>query len=267
MKTLGYLTDAIFHQLNGEMVDRGEYYLIRTPSNPTFYWGNFLLFKSEPTAGCIDHWLTIHRAEFGDSPSHTTIGWDSDAQGDTSDFEALGFQLHENIVLSLPGPPLPVKTNPALELRKLNGERDWQESIDLQVNEGFEGENEASYRIFKTDQMANYRLNQERGRGHWWGAFLNDTLVGDMGLFFDEAKKVGRFQNVTTAQPHRRIGVCTSLLNHIIRETQTDPHLEHLVIVTEHGSIAEKIYRSLGFQKAGLQFGLCRNQKTAPAES
>ncbi len=262
MNNLGYLTDAIFHKLDAEIVDRGSYYLIRTPSNPTYFWGNFLLFKSKPESGCSDHWLALHQTEFGSSPSHIAIGWDSDDQGDPSEFEAKGFRLEEDIVLSLSDAPLPVTTNPTLKIRKFNCARDWQESIDLQVIEGCEGVGEGDYRTFKTDQMANYRLNQERGRGHWWGAFLNGELVGDMGLFFDETGKIARFQNVTTAKPHRRKGVCTTLLDRVVRASLAAPRCEKLVIVTEHGSIAENIYRSLGFQKSGLQFGLCWQKKS-----
>jgi hypothetical protein len=87
-KNLGYFTDAIFHRRDGEVTDRGDYYLIRTPSNPTYFWGNFLLFKSAPTKGCFDRWMTINQAEFGPNPAHIAFGWDSDQKGDPSEFEA-----------------------------------------------------------------------------------------------------------------------------------------------------------------------------------
>jgi hypothetical protein len=44
VKSLGYRTDLIFPTFDGEIIDRGDYLVIRTPKNPTFYWGNFLLF-------------------------------------------------------------------------------------------------------------------------------------------------------------------------------------------------------------------------------
>lgn len=260
MKNLGYLTDAIFNQRDGEVTDRGDYYLIRTPSNPTYFWGNFLLFKSAPSQGCFEKWMKIHQKEFGTKPAHLAIGWDTGEKGDPSEFVENGFELNEGIVLSLSDSPTQVRTNPALDIRKLTHDWEWQASIELQIAEGFSSVSEADYRIFKTDQMANYRLNSERGHGHWWGAFLEDELVGDMGLYFDPTGKIGRFQNVGTAKAHRRKRVCTTLLDAIVR--QTLPQVDQLVIVTDQGSIAETIYRSLGFQEHCFQFGLCRQRKS-----
>ncbi len=44
IRSLAYQTDLFFPRFDGEVVDRGDYTVIRTPSNPTFHWGNFLLF-------------------------------------------------------------------------------------------------------------------------------------------------------------------------------------------------------------------------------
>lgn len=48
IRSLGYRTDLLFPRFDGEVIDRGDYTVIRTPSNPTFYWGNFLLFDQPP---------------------------------------------------------------------------------------------------------------------------------------------------------------------------------------------------------------------------
>ena len=44
VRSLGYRTDLMISAINGEVTDRGDYLVIRTPSNPTYYWGNFLLY-------------------------------------------------------------------------------------------------------------------------------------------------------------------------------------------------------------------------------
>jgi hypothetical protein len=42
--SLGFQTDLALRVLEGaEITDRGDYLVVRTPDNPTFYWGNFLL--------------------------------------------------------------------------------------------------------------------------------------------------------------------------------------------------------------------------------
>ena len=56
IKSLGYQTDLIFPAFEGEIADRGDYVVVRTPSNPTFYWGNFLLFSNPPGQGDFVKW-------------------------------------------------------------------------------------------------------------------------------------------------------------------------------------------------------------------
>jgi len=267
MKNLGNITDFIFHQRDGKVIDRGDYYLVRTPSNPTYFWGNSLLFKSEPVSGSFEKWMTIHRQEFGSDPAHIAIGWDSHHKGDSSEFEANGFELNQEFVLSLSGSPTTVRTNPDLVIRKITRDWEWRASTELQIAEGFSKVSEADYRIYQIAQMANYRLTQDRGHGHWWGAFLGNELVGDMGLFFDDAGKIGRFQNVSTAKAHRRKRVCTTLLDTIVRHSLAQPGVEQLVIVCDQGSVAETIYRSLGFTRETSQFGLCRVEKPVLQDS
>jgi hypothetical protein len=43
IRSLGYRTDLIFARAHGQVANRGDHLVIRTPSNPGFYWGNFLL--------------------------------------------------------------------------------------------------------------------------------------------------------------------------------------------------------------------------------
>lgn len=43
LRSLGYHTDLMFPRFDGLVVDCGDYLAVRTPSNPRFYWGNFLL--------------------------------------------------------------------------------------------------------------------------------------------------------------------------------------------------------------------------------
>lgn len=254
MTNLGYHTDAIYHRLDGEIADRGDYYLIRTPSNPTYYWGNYLLFKSEPKEGSFASWINIHEKEFGPMPDYIAIGWDSLKKGEVSEFKAHGFTLSEDVVLSLGEAPNEVQTNPDLVARKFARDSDWQSSIEEQIAECPVEISVEDYRIFISDQMYNHRRKQENGHGNYWGAFLNDKLVGDMGIFFDRVEKIARFQSIATVAAYRRKRVCSTLLNQVIKSTFAEEQIDTLVIAAEHNSIAESIYRSFGFSDHGMQF-------------
>ena len=62
IRSLAYQTDLFFPRFDAEVVDRGDYLVIRTPSNPTFHWGNFLLFAQPPGAGDLNRWRRLFAA-------------------------------------------------------------------------------------------------------------------------------------------------------------------------------------------------------------
>ena len=44
--SLGFQTDLALRALEGaEVTDRGDYTVVRSPDNPTFWWGNYLLLR------------------------------------------------------------------------------------------------------------------------------------------------------------------------------------------------------------------------------
>src|ERR1700689_5412485 len=57
---------------------RDGYLVISSPSNPTHYWGNLLLFDDPPAAGDGARWEEQFESEFGSDPrvQHLALGWD-----------------------------------------------------------------------------------------------------------------------------------------------------------------------------------------------
>ena len=258
IKNSGYRTDAIFHEDHGYVKEKDDYFVIRTPSNPTFHWGNYLLFKSPPARDSYEKWLEIHYREFGREQKHIAFGWDAVVTGFVEIFESHGFTLNDSTVLRMQELPELQRINTEIEIRPVIEDWEWLAVTEAQIKEGFPGESDEGYREFKTRQMDNYRASQDRGRGHWWGAFIGGELVGDMGLFFSPDGKTGRFQAVETAPAHRRKGICQTLLSHVIRDAFENKKTEELFIVAERNSIPERIYQSVGFLQHFPQRGLWR---------
>ena len=104
VKSLAYRTDLMFPKFDGEITDRGDYLVIRTPANPTFYWGNFLLFKQPPGEGDYARWREIFAEEIGYPPEvvHQAFGWDKteDDKGVIQPFLDNGYYLEHSIVLT-----------------------------------------------------------------------------------------------------------------------------------------------------------------------
>ena len=50
--SLGFRTDLALLTASGSVVeDRGTHLVVRTPDNPTYYWGNFILLSEPPVPG------------------------------------------------------------------------------------------------------------------------------------------------------------------------------------------------------------------------
>ena len=43
LRSVGYRTDLFVCAFDGVVEERDRYVVIRTPSNPSFWWGNYLL--------------------------------------------------------------------------------------------------------------------------------------------------------------------------------------------------------------------------------
>jgi hypothetical protein len=78
--SLGFRTDVALRVLEGAQVaDRGDYLVIRSPDNPGFWWGNFILLSAPLGPGTAGAWLARFAAEFP-AARHVTFG--VDAAGD-----------------------------------------------------------------------------------------------------------------------------------------------------------------------------------------
>ena len=81
--SLGFLTDLALRVLEGaEVTDRGDYLVVRSPDNPTFWWGNFLLLAGWPGPGAGTLVIVADPAE-GAIRVYRSCGF-ADAQGQFS---------------------------------------------------------------------------------------------------------------------------------------------------------------------------------------
>lgn len=251
-------TDLWFPRFDGQVLDRGDYLVIRTPANPGFMWGNFLLFREAPRSGDFDRWRRLFRAEIGEplGVKHETFGWDGTAgePGVLAPFLAAGFEFDRGAVLATARLAPPARMNAEVEVRPLVSDSDWQQAIANQIACRGDGFPQAEYERFKRNQFQRYRAMAEAGLGWWFGAFLQTRLVGDLGLFCNDG--LARYQNVGTHPDYRRRGVAARLLFEAARYAERHAGVGRLVIVAEADSPTERLYMSLGFKRIERQCGL-----------
>jgi RimJ/RimL family protein N-acetyltransferase len=258
LHSLGYRTDLILAAFDGQITDRGDYLVIRTPSNPTFYWGNFLLFARPPQVGDDARWRELFATEIGAPPQvqHQTFGWDSTAgeMGHVQPFLAAGFRLDHSVVLSAQQVQRPANYTPEVTVRPLSSDAEWEQALTQQVELREPEHDEAGYRRFMQGQMARYRAMAAAGLGTWFGAFVGRQLVADLGIFHNQ--ELGRFQSVETHPDYRRRGIGGTMVYEAARYALTHFGIETLVIVADLDSAAARLYASVGFQPTEQQVGL-----------
>lgn len=256
IKSLGYQTDLIFSRFSGEVVDKGDYTLICTPSNPTFWYGNYVLFPNPPETQDISRWMEISAREFPDS-THRVFGFDGvDGEvGTAKDFEALGFDVVNTIVMTAKGVHAPPKVNLEAEYRQILTPEDWEQTIQLRLECNDEHEPEG-YKVFVRRKMLCYQRMTEAGLGFWWGAFLNGKMVSSLGLFLEDG--VGRFQSVESHADFRRLGLCGSLVHAAATHGLEHLKAKVLVMCADPEYHAARIYESVGFKPTEQQVALER---------
>jgi GNAT superfamily N-acetyltransferase len=258
VKSLGYKTDLIFPAFDGEIVDRGDYLVVRTPSNPYFYWGNFLLFPRPPAEGDYLRWTGLFAREIGIPPrtEHLTFGWDTvgGETGEDAEFLDNGFRRARSTVLTARALRPPAHPAAEVTVRPLVSDADWAQAVQNQVETREPEFSEGEYRIFRARAMDRYRRMADRGLGDWFGAFLGSRLVADLGIFHSGC--LGRYQSVQTNPEFRRRGFAGTLVYEASAYAMDRYTPDTLVIVAETDSAAGRLYGSLGFETAEHQMGL-----------
>jgi ribosomal protein S18 acetylase RimI-like enzyme len=256
VRALGYRTDLMIRMLEGSSVVAGDGCLvIRTPQNPTFWWGNFLLLAAAPPAGEAARWLAAFAAEFPGA-QHVTLGIDTPAAEavDVSELAAAGLTPDLSAVMTAAALHDPPHPSTDASCRALAGDADWQQAAELRaaVTAGTPGHDP----VFLHSRVAAERALTESGHGWWFGAFTGARLCASLGVITD-GSGLARYQNVETHPDARRQGLAGTLVVHAGRHALAEG-IRQLVMVADPEDIAIRIYRSVGFTRTESQIGFAR---------
>jgi len=260
--SLGWRTDLIFARFDGQVTDCGNHVRVLTPRNPTFWWGNFLLFQHAPGPGDLERWMALFEDEISarqPASRHRAFGVDvRERLTLPPEFAAAGFTLSEATVLTLSRDQLlaPRHAMPAgFEFRVLALPRDGAAVVDKQVAVDSNRFEPVGYREFAQRQMARFAAMQHAGLGHWFGLVARvdgrQVLAASCGLFRDPASRdgLGRFQYVSTHPAWRRRGLCTALVHAVCRHGFETMGLRTLAMVADPADVAIGVYESLGYRR------------------
>ena len=250
---------------------RDGYLVVRSPSNPSHYWGNLLLFAGPPQPGDGERWEHAFAAEFAGDPAvrHRTFGWDrgDGAEGAmATEFTPRGYEVERSV--GLIAEPceirLPARANREVTVRPLDPEpggdaRAWDEVVELQVAARDAAIGEVEHRAFTRQRLADLCALLADGRGSWYVAELAGRVVGSCGIVVTGDR--GRYQTVDTAASHRRRGICSRLLVDAAEHAAGLHGARRLVIVADPAYHALDLYVSLGFRPIERICAVCRRPR------
>lgn len=250
--SLGFRTDLMLLALQGsEITSHDEHVVVRTPDNPRYHSGNFLLLNAPPAPGSVSSWVAEFEREFPDA-SHLLLGVDSTGGefGDRDEVAAAGLEPDLSTVMTASSVHLPLHLNESATFRMLKPD-DWAPMTAMReaCNVDYEP---ASYREFVRPKMAALRRLQEQGYGGWFGAFLDGEPVAGLGIFTD-GSGIARFQSVNTVPEHQRRGLAGTLVHEASRYAFSRLDARVLVMVADPDDSAIRLYRSLGFADSETQ--------------
>ncbi|MBC7462589.1 MAG: GNAT family N-acetyltransferase [Thermoleophilia bacterium] len=230
--------------------------VVRSPSNHSHFWGNFLVYREPPRAGDRASWEAGFAREIA-TGTHLAFTWDTvDGEvGDAvSEFVAVGYELEEEVALIATPQELRAHARASRDVvvRALDPANDspdeaaWAAVVELQVATREGGHTERAYRAFVQARQCDHRRRFRRGAGAW---FVAETASGELaascGIYVTNGR--GRYQAVDTAQEFRRRGIASRLVHDAGVAAFERMGAEQLVIVADADYHALPLYESLGF--------------------
>jgi GNAT superfamily N-acetyltransferase len=267
--SLGFRTDLALRVLEGsKLTEHPDCVVVRSPANPGFRWGNFLLLRGWPRAGETLDWIERFKKEFPDA-DYVALGLDvpgtrdADAKAE-AELRDAGFSSDVATVLTATAVGRPRHENHTADLRPLASDDDWRQANELAITCFPGGPAEQEFVSLRT---AGRRQLAETGHGAWFGAFLGDRLAAQLGVFAmpptpgpapAPSDGVVRFQDVQTHPGARRQGLAGSLLFAAASYAADVLAARTQVIVADPAGEAIRLYRSMGFTDREQQVSLER---------
>ena len=251
---------------------RDGYWVVHSPSNPTFWWGNFLLFDEAPAPGDGERWERLFVQEYAGRPevTHRTFAWDRvDGEIGAAEQELVGagYELEKSSGLIARAEQITEhpRANSEAQVKALDPDGDellWAAVLDVQMANAHQDFGDTGYhQNFLRRRQQEHQTIFRGGRGAWYVALLDGAVAGSLGIVVTDRR--ARYQLVDTAEAFRRRGIASRLVADAARDAMSRHPIDNFVIAADPDYHAIGIYEGLGFERVELVVGAMRK----PADS
>jgi ribosomal protein S18 acetylase RimI-like enzyme len=244
----GYRTDLMIRRLEGSTVtSHPGRIVVRTDTNPTYWWGNYLLLPGTALAATPDDLLALHEAEFPHA-THAAIGINAvtDNPAARARFSASGWDASLLTIMTAPHLNDPPHPAPHINLRPLTTDNDYAQLAAVRHADQAASGRDPDPGFLRARLAAQRAAAAETAQGAWLGAFRDGHLLACLGVFSD-GQGVARYQDVVTHPAARRQGLAGTLVCHAATYARSHLNARTLVMAADPAGPAIGIYRSLGF--------------------
>lgn len=243
----GLATDLAILELGGSTIERHRgYRVVRTPANPLFHWGNFLIADADGPAALedADGWLDVFARHFPGA-DYVAIALPRRPVGPA--WAAAGVPIETDDILVADRPPEGAPLPTGFRVERLENDAPWEGARlvaladleqrmprDRQVNE-----------TFSRARVADKRRLAATGRAAYFAVLGADgNVAATLGIVC--CGRYARFQDVVTAPDFRRRGLAAHLLG-VAARWAGEKGCSAWVIVAAADGPAGRIYRRAGF--------------------
>lgn len=245
IRTLGLRTDLEVDRDRTVVTEHAGFIAVRTPSDPSYHFGNYLIFDEPPRAGDGDRWAQLFDEVFANDPRvrHGAFAWSGEDAGEIGGFIARGYTVQDRAVLAA-AEIREFAIPQGLHVRALRSEDDWNAQFALSMETREDVYEEEGYARFKAGQIAYHRLISERF-GVWLGMFEGERLAGSCGIF-RAGEGIARYQDVGVLPAYRNRGIARCLVGAAGRYAIENFGAKQVVIVAIADDFPRGIYERCG---------------------
>lgn len=257
MRSLFLQTELLFwkHHSQIEEIDGG--WIVRTPDNRTWNWGNLLILKEAPVAEDAAHWLDVFHTRIRRADRGTIITWD---QGEVSPdaiavFDALGLTMSTGSILTLRDLKQPEHYDPRVNVTEAGSDDAlWERAVQIDIDAFSAGFGGPAYEAYARKRFDHHRTLVEKGIGTWYLASMEGEFVGNLGIFPGDG--FCRFQEISVLRESWRQGIASTMTYEVARRAREVWPTQTQVIVADSDGNAQRIYRALGFEEHSISQAL-----------
>lgn len=255
----GWASDVAILRAGGASVaDLGDHLVIRSPHEPGFYWGNFVLVTDPSARDDAVRWIARFDEHFPDA-EHVAIGLPG--RPDKRPWSDQGLEVETELVLTSERPPNLGPTPSGYEVRALVEAADWAAAcaMDLAENGPDGAEPAGAYAEFTRQRAETRRGLVAAEVAAFFGAFRDGELVSQLGIVMcgslpeeslTDGRLLARYQHVGTAPDHRNRGLAGHLLG-VAGAWAADQGAQLWEIHVDPDTPAHRLYTHLGFVAHG----------------